>query len=226
MLQSPFILDSLLARIQPVGSELAPLSQACGRALAQEVRADRDSPACDVSAVDGYAVRLNEGAVLPVAFEVPAGSPAPALPVGMCARVMTGAPVPAGAEAMVAREKTDETNQAQVRLLAPEKIKVGDNIRRQGENLRLGEVALEAGQEINSVVAGSLSLLGVNNPQVFKRLKIAVLITGDEVLSASDAPKPWQVRDANGPALQALLSPLSWVESVAVRFVKDEPQTL
>lgn len=226
MLESPSILDSLLAHVKPGSVELAHLARAFGRALAQDVRADRDSPACDVSAVDGYAVRLHEGATLRVAFDVPAGSPAPALPAGMCARVMTGAPVPAGAEAMVPREKTDETDKVQVHLLAPEKIKAGDNIRRQGENLRLGETALEAGKEINSAVAGSLSLLGVAQPQVFKRLKIAVLITGDEVLSASDAPQPWQVRDANGPALQALLVPLPWVESVMVRFVKDEPKAL
>lgn len=225
MPQSPAAFGSLLARVKPVEAEIAPLSQAHGRALAQPVSADRDSPACDVSAVDGYAVRLGD-VMLPVAFDVPAGSAAPALPADACARVMTGAPVPAGAEAMVPREKTDETDKAQVRLLFPEKVRAGDNIRRQGENLRMGEVALEAGREINAAVAGSLSLLGVADPAVFKRIKVAVLITGDEVLGESDVPQPWQVRDANGPALAAMLSPIPWIASVAISRVKDDPAAL
>ncbi len=226
MLESPAILDALLARVKPAGLECVPLADAFGRILARSVPADRDSPACDVSAMDGYAVRLNEGAVLPVAFEVPAGSPAPALPAGVCARVMTGAPLPTGAEAVVPRERTDETNTTQVRLLDPAALKFGDNIRRQGENLRAGATTLAAGCAINPAVAGSLSLLGVAAPQVFKRLKIAVLVTGNEVLGAHDQPQPWQVRDANGPALQALLLPLPWIGRIEVRFVKDEPRAL
>lgn len=224
MLQSPAIFDSLLARVRPVGAEPVPLAQAHGRALAQAVLADRDSPACDVSAVDGYAVRPSEGATLPVAFDVPAGSPAPALPRGACARVMTGAPVPAGAEAMVPREKTDETDPARIRFLAAPAL--GANIRRQGENLAAGAAVLEAGCALTPAAAACLSVFGVSEAQVFRQLRLAVLITGDEVRQAADAVRPHQVRDANGPALQGLFAPLPWVESVAVRFVKDEPQAL
>lgn len=225
-LHPPAILDTLLARVAPVAAERVPLSACAGRALAEDVRADRDSPACDVSAVDGYAVRLADlgAGPLPVAFEVPAGAPAPALPAGACARVMTGAPVPAGAEALVPREKTDERDRARIGFpLAP---KAGDNIRRQGENLRAGAAALAAGREITPAAAGTLSVFGVAAAPVFRRLRVAVLVTGDEVLQAGDAARPHQVRDANGPALHALLSPRPWIEGVDIRFVKDEPGVL
>lgn len=226
-LASPDLLAFLLARVRPVGIGSVPLGQIHGRALAQAVRADRDSPACDVSAVDGYAVALADlerADVLPVAFDVPAGHCAPALPPGTCARVMTGAPLPAGAQAMVPREKTDETDPARIRFSAVPMF--GANIRRQGENLGAGAAVLEAGREMTPAVAACLSVFGVPQAQVFRKLRLAVLITGDEVLCAGDAAAPHQVRDANGPALQGLLSPMPWVESVDVRFVKDESEAL
>lgn len=218
----------LLPRIAAVPIEPAPLSAAAGRVLAQDVLADRDSPACDVSAMDGYAVRLADLGPdgLPVAGESPIGrSPLP-LPPGRCVRLFTGAAVPPEADAVIRREDVEE-QPGRIRLIVPvTTLKRGQNIRRRGENLEAGRPVLMAGTRIDGPAAAALATFGVARPRVHRRVRVAILTTGDELLPASAAVNPWQVRDANGPALHALLAPVGWLEVAAPRHVRDDAEAI
>ena len=114
-------LAALLPRLTPVDVEQIPLDQAAGRILAVQASTDRDSPPCDVSSMDGYAVRLSDlaSSTLPVAGEVRIGAAPPPMPTGSVLRIVTGAPVPQGADAVIRREDTDESDPARIRLLIP-----------------------------------------------------------------------------------------------------------
>ena len=206
----------LAEHLAPVADEPVDLHHAVGRVLAQPVDADRDSPAHDVSAMDGYAVRLADLAELtddmPVAGEVTTGNEPPAMPDGAAMAIFTGGCVPRGADAVIRREDVVESP-GRIRLaVARDAIKPGDNIRRQGENLTDGARVLDAGRRIDAAVMAALASFGMARPRVHRRVRVAVIVTGDELLNADDTPAPWQVRDSNGPALAAMLAPLPWVD--------------
>ncbi len=218
-------LARLLGRVEPVGTETVDWPAAAGRVLAQPLSADRDSPAHDVSAMDGYAVRLTDlpvdGGRLAVAGEIAAGQPPTPLPAGQAIRVFTGACVPAGADAVVRREDVDEDGRTIALRIQAGEIKVGEYIRRRGENARVGQAILAPGTLVTAPVAAALAAFGVHRPEVFRRVRVGVLITGDEVLAPDAVPEPWQIRDANGPALRCLLAGLPWVEITACDHVPD-----
>ncbi len=220
-------LDALLEAIDPVGTETCPLVDATGRVLAQMLTADRPSPACDVSAMDGYAVRLGDLAArsLRVSGHIRIGIEPPTMPRGAVLHIVTGAPVPEGVEAVIRREDVAETpNHIELRV-EPGAIKPGANIRRLGENLDTGSEIAAPGQAITPPLAASLSSFGVPNPLVHRRVRVAVLVTGDEVLAADSTPTPWQLRDANGPVLAAILDPLPWCDCNVIQ-VPDDKATL
>ena len=231
---SPFAFDrpddavaALRDRLQPVETESIPLDRAAGRALAEAIATDRPSPACDVSAMDGYAVRLDDinATTLPVNAAAEPGSPPPAMPTGAAIKIFTGAPVPAEADAVIPREQVDEHPQA-IGLPAGMQIKPGQHIRRRGENAPVGQAACQPGHPITPPTCAAAASFGYAHLKVFRTLKTSAIITGNELLSVSATPEPWQLRDSNGPTLAAMFSPLPWIDWQGDARATDDPQAL
>src|SRR5512143_1049113 len=152
----------VIEAMKQLGTEFVPLQRALGRVLAEDVRANRDQPPYDVSAMDGFAIRsadvANAPAVLEVIEDVKAGDmPQKTVQAGQCARIMTGAPVPQGADAVIRVEDTQPVSDTQVQINVT--VKANNDIRPRGENMRQGEVVLQAGTEITPGVVGMLALV-------------------------------------------------------------------
>ncbi|USN99618.1 MAG: molybdopterin molybdotransferase MoeA [Phycisphaeraceae bacterium] len=222
-------LDALLARVKPVGRERVPLALAAGRVLADPIVADRPSPACDVSAMDGYAIReadLKPGPIA-VAGDIAIGVEPPAMPTEAALRIVTGAPVPAGVHAVIKREDVIEhADHIEVADRAMATATPGANIRYRGENCAAGAALAPAGTLITPPCVGTLATVGVVEPWVFRRVRVAVLVTGDEVLPPEAVPEPWQLRDSNGAALAALLGRHGWIEAVLHPRVPDHEDAI
>ncbi len=224
---------AMTARVAAVGVESVPLEQAAGRVLAEAIHADRDSPAADHSAVDGYALhaealealRGRESALpeMNVAFEVVTGTTPPPLLPGQVARVFTGGLVPVGSTSVIKREWVDEAGGViRFRKNAVQDVLTGANIRRRGENARAGDLLSEPGRVINPAVVTTLASNACSSVQVFRRVRVGIAVTGNELASAStSAQSEAQVRDSNGPSLRALLSTAPWCEVVDVVNVPD-----
>jgi len=219
-------LHAVLDRLEPVDAEQVALHDAAGRVLSEAVRADRPSPACDVSAMDGYAVRSAEtGTWLNVVGEVAIGKPPPPMPDGRggpaTLRIFTGGPVPAGCEAVIPREQVEEQPEA-IRLPADLTIKPGQHIRRRGENGQAGQTIITPGTPITPAVAAALAACGIAEPRVHRRVRLAAIVTGSEVHQVTADVEPWQLRDSNGPALVALLADRPWIEWRGVERAADD----
>ncbi len=221
-------LAAILAATEAVGGERLPLEDAAGRILAEPIRADRPSPACDVSQMDGYAVRRADLSrdTLPVAGEALIGTSAPDLPVGQALRVFTGSMIPAGAEAVLRREDVTERAGEIGLSEAAKQTTAGRFIRFEGENVAADAVVIPAGEPITSNRAAALASFGAAEVTVHQRVRVSVLVTGDELRDVREQPEPWQIREANSYALRALLAPLPWVELAAVHSVPDEPSAM
>ena len=220
---------AFLARIAPVGTEHLPLSEATGRILAQDLRTDRPSPATDVSAMDGFVARLAQlrPGRSPIAGEVRIGHAPPTLPETGVLRIVTGAPIPPGADVVFKREDVREAaDSIEISADAIARTPAGSNIRRQGENAAQGVVILDKGRRITPAVAGALSTFGLGRPSVYKRVRVAILTTGDEVLEPDATPQPWQLRNSNGPALRALLSQPAWLDVHEQAHAPDDPEAI
>jgi len=198
----------LLSRVEPVcAHERVPLMAAHGRTLAEDLRCDGPWPATDRSAMDGFCARvggdgLPAGATLPVVGESLAGRPFDReLQAGEAIRIMTGAVVPAGGDAVVPVEQTSGYEGAQVTFT--DAVRAGANIRPQGSERAAGDVALAAGQRVGPPEIGVLAVLGQHEVDVIARPKVAIVATGDEVVPVEQAPLPHQVRESNSWALSA-----------------------
>lgn len=209
----------------PLGDESVSLGESAGRTLAETVVSHEDIPPFDNSAMDGFAVLAEdcEGAPvrLKVIADVPAGKPydGEILP-GTCARIMTGAPVPAGADAIVPVEKTREENGDVWLDEAPAK---GIHIRLAGEDIKKGDQVLSPGRVITPPVIGMLATLGFDPVSVMKRPEVVVISTGDELVAASATPGPGQIRNSNGPALAAQVVSAGGIAK-AVYHAPDSPE--
>jgi molybdopterin molybdotransferase len=229
-------LEAILAKIEPLPAVRTPLLQARGRVLAEDILADIDNPPFDNSAVDGYAVRAadTEGAspehpvVLRELAEVPAGAVArAAIKPGTCIRVMTGAPIPDGADAMVMIEDTrrrgDTEKRGDVEICRP--ARCGDHIRRAGEDVRAGTRVLKAGTIVGAAETAMLAAMGCPKPLCIRRPRVAVLSTGDELVEISEKPGPGQIRDSNRHALAALVAEAGAELHSAQHLPDDEAAT-
>lgn len=221
-------LRTLCQHLRPMASETTSLGQAVGRVLAAPLLADRDSPPCDVSAMDGYAVRLADLAypALEVAGEVAVGQEPPSLPPGRTLRIFTGAPVPRAAEAVIQREHVDEQGEQIVLRPAYTPPVIGLNIRRQGENLRAGEVVLREGTLITPAAVAALASFGATRLSIRRPVRVAIINTGSELVAADAPAQRWQIRDANGPGLAALLSERAWLDVRPPVRISDDYQAL
>jgi molybdopterin molybdotransferase len=191
--------------LPPVAISLHPAP--LDRLLAEEIRAQQDLPARDRSAMDGYAVRsadlpTGKGELL-VIEEVTAGRvPQLALASGQACRIMTGAPVPAGADAVVVVERTRENVPGRVSI-DDQPPRPGQNIVTRGKEMRAGEVVLPRGAILRPQEIGLLATLGCRTIQVHPAPTTAILSTGDELVEANEVPGPGQIRNSNGPMLTA-----------------------
>ena len=202
-----------------------------GRILAEPITADRDSPAADVSAMDGYAIRLadlNSDAPVAISGESKAGQSPPAMVAGKVVRIFTGAIVPEGCEAIVKREETDEDpDSIRFHPAAKESTVAGSHIRRQGENAPAGSSVLSPGVQLSPASVAALANFGVIDPSVFRTVKMTILTTGDEVLDPSaDELEPWQLRNSNQAALVSMFSNQPFVSVVTADHVPDRRDAL
>jgi molybdopterin molybdotransferase len=201
----------ILARIaRPTAPEAVPVPRALGRVLAHDVTAPFDVPPADNSAVDGYAVRASDlvpggHARLRVVSDLPAGSAyTGALAPGEALHIMTGAPIPAGADTVVPQElAVPEPTAVQVVRLAA--VPAGANVRARGEDVRAGEVVLARGAVLRPQELGLLASLGLPDAWVHACPRVALLSTGDEVVEPGHPRRSGQIYDANRFALAGLV---------------------
>lgn len=218
----------VLAAVRPLAAELVSIDQAQGRVLAHAITSSRDLPPWDNSAMDGFAVRSAEApGVLPVAGTVAAGhAPGVALAPGTALRIMTGAPMPAGADAVVIREEAEELPDPagdRVRLTVP--AAPGENVRRRGEDVAAGQHALGAGVVLGPGEIGFLAALGHGVVRVARRPRVAILSTGDELVSVDVPPRPGQIVNSNLYALAAQVRDAGG-EPVNAGIAPDRPDDL
>ncbi len=193
----------IAAHLRPLPAERVERREAYGRVLAAPLAATVDVPPADVSAMDGYAVAspLEAGERRPVTGTVAAGdAPGFALAEGAAARIMTGAPMPAGADTVVPIEKTDG-GESEVLFEAP--AARGDNVRRRAEILRAGQPLLSAGRLLTPGALALIATHGHDPIPVHRRPRVAVLATGDEVVPPEVEPGPGQLRDSHTDFLLA-----------------------
>ncbi len=206
--------DRILAHFSPLEETTCPLDEAAGRVLARAILADTDLPPFDNSGVDGFAVLAADVAqtpiALPVVADIPAGKAARlTLLPGQAARIMTGAQVPPGADAVVMVEDTDFGPQA-VGSLAPQQVTIhkpvrsGDNLRKRGTDIIAGQEIFRAEQVLRAQDLGMLAMLGVAQVPVRKKPRVAILSSGDELLPVEAALEAGKIRDSNTYTLAAL----------------------
>lgn len=201
-------LARLLAAAVPVdGAELLCLEQALGRVLAQGQTSSIDVPPHDNSAMDGYALCCatvpSAGVALPVSQRIPAGSIGHALARGTVARIFTGAPVPAGADAVVMQERCEHRDGQIVINHVP---RPGENIRRRGEDIAAGAEILPVGTRLTPQALGLLASVGIDRVAVVRPLKVALFSTGNELVMPGQALPPGAIYNSNHALLHGLLT--------------------
>ncbi len=221
-------LESLLERVDRLPTEKVILWDAIGRVVAEDVFADRDSPAFDNSAMDGYAVVSQDlekiPAKLKVVEEVSAGSEfSGRLERGQAIRIFTGAPIPVGANAVVPVEYTKLEGEY---VLIERSFKEGANIRRRGEEIKAGELILKKGTRIRGYEVGLLAFANKVFVEVYQKPRVAVLSTGDEIKEPGEPiEKPSQIRSTNNHLLYARARELG-CEVHQLGIIGDEPESI
>ena len=186
--------------------EEVALANACDRFLAENVIADSDLPPFDRSQMDGYAVRAAETQNAPVRLRIVGESAAGrgwhnTMKAGEAVRIMTGAPLPCGADSVQQVELTQDIEPDLVEILQP--VPVGRSIVRRGTEVKRGECVLNSGLQIHAAMLATLASFGYSEVQVRRRPRVAVLATGSELVSVTQQPGPDQIRDSNNYAIGA-----------------------
>jgi molybdopterin molybdotransferase len=198
----------ILEHARPLPPESSLLSSsALGLVLAENVAADLDSPPYDKSMMDGYAVRsadlaTGQGALV-VVDEIMAGrTPTKSVGADEAARIMTGAPIPDGVDAVVVVERTKMLDDGRVRI-DDKPPRPGQNILRRAAEMRRGDVVLSTGTVLRPQEIGVLATVGRTAIRIVPRPRVSIVSTGDEVVEPSEIPGPGQIRNSNGPMLSA-----------------------
>lgn len=219
---------SIFATVQPTGSETVALGDAVGRVLAEPVVAPHDVPSFANSAMDGFAVRAEDvaspGAVLEILEDVAAGQTASlSVGEGQAIKIMTGAPMPDGADTVVRVEDTSEEGGKVTIATAPEP---GNSVRPPGGDVASGTTVFAAGIRLTPAHVGTLATIGVVSPTVARRPRVAVMSTGDELVPPeTEELAPGMIRDSNRPMLMALVEEAGSV-GIDLGRVPDDADTL
>ena len=197
-------IDITLKETSILGTEKLALLQAFGRILAEDVYSDIDMPPFDKSSMDGYAVKSADTKDCPAVLEVlgfiPAGIyPDFSIKSGQSAKIMTGAPMPKGADSVQMVEKTKAIDDRKVEILEP--VTFSQNVSKRGEIFQSPKKVLSRGTYLSPAVFGLLATVGMAEIQIYKRPNVGILITGDELVEVDQKPKPGQIRNSNGYAL-------------------------
>jgi molybdopterin molybdotransferase len=201
---------TILSAVQPLPAENVALVEALGRVAANAVLADEDAVPFPRSAMDGYAVRANDCALatqdnpidVPVAGEVFAEQGDSNLPFGAALAITTGAPLPCGADSVIPYERTERQG-ATVRIVAP--VDLGDSVFPPGEDFRRGDELVAAGEVLNPGKLALLAFAGRPIVRVFRRPRVAIVCTGNELVDVAVTPRHGEVRNSNAVALSALV---------------------
>ena len=208
------------------------LCQSLGAILAADIASDIDSPPHDKSLVDGFAVRSSDlngkSTLLRVVEVVDAGAvPTVSIGAGQCARVMTGAPISQGADAVVMVEDTNASRTDDVEnVTIQSEVKVGDNIQFQGHVFKKHQVLLSSGTVLRPIEIGLLAEIGCSRIPVVGRPKVGILPTGDELVDVAQVPKAGQIRNSNGPMLSTLVAKYGNVDATVLPIGRDDPQVM
>jgi len=227
MLEFELARQRIVSQVKPLTSELIPTAEADGRVLSEDVASDVDLPPFDYSSMDGYAVRAADFAStgpfrFVVSAEQRAGGGGQALVPGTAARIFTGAPLLEGADSVVMQEDAERDGEHVLFHVAPS---LGAHVRRRGEDLARGDVALTRGTRLNPFRVGLLAALDRASVRVARRPRVLVLCTGDELRDAGSAPRPGSIPDSNGPSLAALARRTGAEARLLPRTVDDLAQT-
>ncbi|MGH9327003.1 MAG: molybdopterin molybdotransferase MoeA [Terriglobia bacterium] len=198
------------------GAETLPLEQACGRVLAQQAKADRDYPPFHRSTRDGFAVRsadlASSPAVLECVGEVRAGTHFEGkIQAGECVSIMTGAPLPTGADAVVMVERTRQEGS---RVESLESVSAFENVVRQGSEAPAGSIVLERGRKLGAAEVALLASIGAAQVEVFRPPAVRILTTGDELVAVDQTPPWFQIRNSNTLSLAAQVAAAGGIPKV------------
>jgi molybdopterin molybdotransferase len=198
-------LEQILARTRPLHRERVGILEALGRALAEPITSGREIPPWPNSSMDGYALRAEDtlpaGARLSVVGRISAGSvPDRSVGPGEAMRIFTGAPLPVGADAVIPQEDVEP---ARGHISVGRRVLPGEFVRPRGEDLRPGDAVLAEGQRIGPAEVGLLATLGRAHVSVFRRPRVAILSTGDELADLGTEPGPGQIPNTNTYSLMA-----------------------
>ncbi|HEX2404875.1 MAG TPA: gephyrin-like molybdotransferase Glp [Acidimicrobiia bacterium] len=220
--------SEVLSSIGLLGVEQVPIWQAHGRVLASDVVAPENVPPFANSAMDGFAVRGADvsaaGSVLEVIGDLPAGSSSDIeVGPGEAIRIMTGAPMPPGADTVT---RVEDTTTEGSKVTIATKVDPGTSVRPAGGDVPEGQLVFTAGTRLTPMHVGVLATIGVGHPEVFKRPRVAFMSTGDELTPPeAGGLEPGAIRDSNRPMLLALLEDAG-VEPVDLGIVPDDPAVL
>jgi molybdopterin molybdotransferase len=217
----------VLDKVAPtVRRESLPVIACVGRRLAEDIHADADMPPFDRVMMDGFAVHACDtgpGIVLPVDGEVAAGAKGDVpLPAGQARAIMTGAPLPPGADAVIQVEWTAPV-EGGVQLEQP--VRSGQHVAPQGQDLAVGAVVASAGDRVTSMSLSLLIASGVAEVSVFARPRVALLTSGDELVPPGHPIRRGQIRESNGPALAALFAAMG-AEVIPLGVARDTREDL
>ncbi|MFN3373671.1 MAG: gephyrin-like molybdotransferase Glp, partial [Chloroflexus sp.] len=210
----------IMAHAQPLGSEEIDALTALGRVLATDIAAPEDIPDVPKAAMDGYALRAGDGlAPRRVVGELTAGGDTTVtLGLGEATRIMTGAPMPPGADAMIPVELTEERDGM---LYIKRELKPGDYVHVVGQDVARGQIALTTGTTLGAAEIGLLATLGITRITAYRQPRVAVLATGDEVVEPGETRPGGAVRDSNRYALMAAVREAG-CEPISLGIARDD----
>lgn len=220
------VIETLLERVEPVKDKKSViLDEACGRVLAEDILSPLDVPPADNSAMDGYALNVDdpdieEGGVYPVSDRIAAGQVGQSLRPGTMARIFTGAHIPPGANAVVMQENTEALDEGVKLDVMPRRHA---NIRPRGQDIAAGDVVLEKGRRLQPQDIGLIASVGLAECPVYRRLKIAILTTGDELVDPPAPVQEGQIYNSNRYTLAAMVRELG-MEVVDLGIIADTPE--
>lgn len=221
--------ERIRSALTPVGIETVSLDQALGRVTASPLLARRTQPPKDVSAMDGYAVRGADVQTVPVTLTVVAEVAAGAsyeteVPAGHCVRIFTGAPLPAGTDTIVIQEDADADEQTGT-VTIREGARTGTYVRKAGLDFAEGDELIPAGYRLTARDIGTIAGMNIPRLSVYRKPRIAILSTGNEIAMPGDPLGPNQIVSSNGPALAAAITAAGGVPTL-LPIAADDPDAL